>query len=114
MPIEIHHSLYTGVEACQYFTKYIHKKFEKFRDKYGKKYLIHSIGIDYESKISVIAIVHPWDEFNPEIAKDIITGRIKREKGELNRRKYSEVRKFNEKTEKFELVGLPEYIEVGK
>ncbi len=111
--IDIYHQIYTGVETCLYFAKYIQKKFEKFRDKYGKKYLIYSIGHDYTAGIRVISLVHLWDEFNPKTAKDIITGRIARERGDIpGRIKYSEALELNEKTGELELVGLPPYIEV--
>ena len=92
MQIEISHHIYTGKELFLHFGVYIQEKFEKFRDNYGKKYLIYSIGEDYEAGIRVISIVHPFDEFNPKTAKDIIEGRFKREKGELYPRiRYSEM-----------------------
>jgi CRISPR/Cas system-associated endonuclease Cas1 len=72
-----------SIKSVPYFQEYLVKKLKKFYRKYGKKYLIYSIGLDVETETRTVSIVHPFDEFNPEIAEEIIRGRIARMDGNL-------------------------------
>ena len=120
MGIDIYHKLYTGTEACLYFTEYLDKKLKKFKKKFNQNFIIYTIGIDYTHKIRAIAIVHPWDNFNPEVGKSIVIGRIEREQGikkahkGYRRVKYSELKEYNNDTLQWEFIGLPDYVEVGE
>ncbi len=92
----IFHKLYTGKyheipEEIEIFRPYIRKKFNKFSEKYNRKYLIYSYGISGITGTRVISIVHPFDEFNPKTAEDIITGRMNRMDGLHKRKPYEEI-----------------------
>ena len=113
--IEITHHIYTGSETILHCAEYIHKKLEKFKEKFGIDCVIYSKGVDYNSRIVVVSVAHPIDKFRLKTATDIINGRIKRERGDIpGRIKYSEIKELNEKTGELELIGLPPYIEVER
>lgn len=69
------------------FYKLIMEKYDKFfLDLVGKdKPLEFTFSHDEESGISAIAIVHPLNQFSKEIGNKIVTGRIKRMKGEIEK-----------------------------
>lgn len=108
---KIYHNIYTeNMTTVQtVFTDYILKKFKKFKEKYGIKYLLYSLGFAndlYLGSISCISIPHPLDDFNPDIAADIINGRIKRMKGNIRGRLPYNIDKDGNKLQ------LPEYIHI--
>ena len=86
MPIKIIHGIYTGnevMEEAQDFKDYIIEKHEKFNRKYDQNFVVFSVGIDLIHKLKTIAVVHAFDIFDPDIAKEIIEGRMARMLGEL-------------------------------
>jgi hypothetical protein len=50
------------------------------------RYIEFTIGTDEETGIRAIAITHPNDQFERSVGCEIVRGRIKRQKGELDRR----------------------------
>ena len=84
------HGIYTGHESISNFPIlspyrfYLNKKLCKFLTKYKLNYLFFTIGT--RESISAIAIMHPFDEFNPDIGETIVKGRIKRMLGEIEGR----------------------------
>lgn len=52
-------------------------------DNYNGLTIPFTLGIDTETGIKALAVVHPEDSFNRKIGATIVRGRIRREKGEL-------------------------------
>lgn len=68
---------------------YLEEKYKKFGTK-----IEFTIGSDPHNHIECLAVVHPhYNQFCRRIGKEIVTGRIRRERGELNpkRQAYSKI-----------------------
>ncbi|MFW9878645.1 MAG: hypothetical protein ACFFG0_36660 [Candidatus Thorarchaeota archaeon] len=66
--------------------QYLLLKGIKFQSKYDIHQFAFTLGVDPENHIEVVAVVHPiHDKFDPEIAEDIVIGRIKRMRGEIRK-----------------------------
>ncbi|KKN53955.1 hypothetical protein LCGC14_0596930 [marine sediment metagenome] len=66
------------------FKDLISEKADKFYEKYGIRDIPITIGRDLENNIEAIAICYPYfDKFKPKVGVDIVTGRIKRMRGDL-------------------------------
>lgn len=62
---------------------YIRKLRDRWSRKYEVKYIPFTVGIDEESGVADVAVVHPKDHFNRKIGNKIVTGRIKRMLGKI-------------------------------
>jgi len=95
------------------FISYLTEKFEKFISKYNVDFMCYTIGTS--GKFSTVAVNHPFDDFIPKNAEDIVRGRILRMQG-LLRNKNGEMRKqypqFEEKNE--ELIETKKYLHVSE
>jgi len=71
------------------FKDLLSEKAEKFYKKYGIRDIPITIGRDVENSIEAIAVCYPYfDNFKPKIGEDIVTGRIRRMRGDLKYETY--------------------------
>ena len=79
---------------CIKFKHLLANKGVKFLEKYGFEYIQFTLGTDHNSRITVITICHPiFDEWDWELGESITIGRIRRMRGNLQKRIY-EYEKF--------------------
>ncbi|KKN10481.1 hypothetical protein LCGC14_1036030 [marine sediment metagenome] len=77
------------MELPNKFKDLLSEKAKKFNDKYGINDMPITIGKDPFNKIQAIAICYPYfDNFSPKIGVDIVTGRIRRMRGDLKLETY--------------------------
>jgi len=77
------------MELPNKFKDLLSEKAKKFNDKYGINDMPITIGKDPFNKIQAIAICYPYfDNFSPKIGVDIVTGRIRRMRGDLKYETY--------------------------
>ena len=120
--IEVNHGIYDIIAETQYnlvgywnnesvsflpicikFKHLLASKGVKFLEKYNIEHIIFTLGIDHSSRITVIAICHPeWDEWDVELGESITIGRIRRMRGDLQKRIY-EYEEFEKKIKLYDI-----------
>lgn len=87
----------TFLPICLKFKQLLVSKGVKFLEKYNIENILFTLGIDRDSRITVITICHPiFDSFDYELGEGITIGRIRRMRGDLQKRIY-EYEKFEKK-----------------